>query len=75
MDRSLDESIAERQVRRPFLHNIKLALLTAFQRGQPRSEPRSRRAPPPPRRRENNYPRDGVRKVTGNRPCNPIPAV
>ncbi|KAK5041665.1 hypothetical protein LTR13_002332 [Exophiala sideris] len=47
MDRSLDETIAERQ------------------RGQNRG---GRRAPPPQRRKENNYPRDGVRKVKSKAP-------
>ena len=56
MDRSLDESIAERQV---FGLGTKMTAVSdiSLQRGNNRD-----RRPPPPRR--NNYPRDGVRKVS-----------
>ena len=58
MDRSLDETIAERQVHLPSQFMTE-SILMAVKRGQTRS----RRAPPPPRGRDYDYPRDGVRKV------------
>lgn len=60
MDRSLDDTIAEHQVRvtRTLLCTMSTDL------GIQRSSNRGRRGPPPSRRGNNsNYPRDGVRKV------------